>query len=225
MNETPPAARRPQALPGTPLPWTSVWYAAYGSNMHAVRLGCYIAGGRPPGCGRTYPGCRDRTLPARTVPLLLPGTLYFAFESLTWGGAMGLYDPAPAGEMPARAYLVTAGQFADIAAQEMHREPGIDLDLGRAVTTGRDRLGPGRYETLVCAGTLDGIPVLTFTCPWTLADAELNPPTPAYLANFASGLAESHGWTLEQSAAYLATRPGAAGHWSPATVVETLAAL
>ncbi|MEV8568333.1 histone deacetylase [Streptomyces sp. NPDC051322] len=192
-----------------------VWYAAYGSNMHADRLAYYIEGGRPSGGARHYPGCRNRRLPEQTVPVLLPGVLYFALESLVWTGGMGFYDPDGAGEMPARAYLVTAEQFSDIAAQEMHRDPGTDIDLTRALATGRDRLGPGRYETLVCPGAIDGIPVFTFTAPWSLAEAELNAPSAAYLGNFATGLMEAHGWTPERSAEYLATRPGATGSRTP----------
>ncbi|MEV6795509.1 histone deacetylase [Streptomyces sp. NPDC051320] len=183
--------------------------------MHADRLAYYIQGGRPPGGARTYPGCRDRRLPERTVPVLLPGLLYFALESLVWTGGMGFYDPDLAGEMPARAYLVTAEQFSDIAAQEMHRDPGTDIDLTRALATGRDRLGPGRYENLVCPGAIDGIPVFAITAPWSLAEAELNAPSAAYLSNFATGLIEAHGWTLERSAEYLATRPGATGSRTP----------
>ncbi|QKW17885.1 hypothetical protein HUT16_01345 [Kitasatospora sp. NA04385] len=118
--------------------------------------------------------------------MLLPGTLYFALELTVWTGEMGFYDPVVDGEMPSPAYLVTIGQFADIAAREMHRETGTDLDLTCA-------LGPGRYETLVCPDAIDNIPVLTFTVPWTLTDAELNAPSAAYLANFATNLAEAHG--------------------------------
>ncbi|WBP92062.1 histone deacetylase [Kitasatospora cathayae] len=190
--------------------------------MHADRLKYYIAGGRPPGGARTYPGCRDRRLPEQQAPVLLPGLLYFAGQSLVWTGGMGFYDPAQASEMPARAYLVTEQQFSDIAAQEMHREPGADLDLTQALAAGRDQLGPGRYETLVCPGGIEGIPVFTFTAPWHLADAELSAPSVAYLANFATGLAEAHGWSLERSAHYLATRPGAAGHWTTQAVLEAL---
>ncbi|GAA4832660.1 histone deacetylase [Kitasatospora terrestris] len=201
-----------------------VWYAAYGSNMDARRLAAYIAGGRPPGGSRSYPGCRDRRLPDRAVPLLLPGLLYFALESRVWTGGLGFYDPAQPGEMPARAYLVTPQQLADIAAQEMHRAPGADLPLNPALTRGTDRLGPGRYETLVCPGMLDGLPVYTLTAPWGLADADLNPPSAGYLANFAAGLADAHGWRLDRSAVYLATRPGAAGHWTAGSVMEALRA-
>lgn len=46
-----------------------VWYAAYGSNLAAVRLRCYLAGGRPPGGARTYPGARDPSPPRRDIPI------------------------------------------------------------------------------------------------------------------------------------------------------------
>ncbi|MFJ5881342.1 histone deacetylase [Kitasatospora cineracea] len=225
MGETTPSAPRARrAVPLTAVPPSApvVWYAAYGSNMHADRFARYLAGGRPAGGARSYPGCRDRRPPARTLPVLLPGVLYFALESAVWTGGMGFYDPAADGETPARAHLVTAGQFADVAAQEMHREPGADLDLTRALATGRDRLGPGRYETLVCPGAIDGIPLLTFTAPWPLAAAALNPPAAAYLANLAAGLAEAHGWSPERAAAYLAGRPGAAPRWNAVTILDAL---
>ncbi|MFF1791101.1 histone deacetylase [Kitasatospora sp. NPDC058243] len=199
-----------------------VWYAAYGSNLHAARLACYLRGGRPDGGAHTYPGCRDHHPPRRDVATTLPGTLYFARESAVWGGGSGFYDPDAPGELPCRAYLMTVSQFSDIAAQEMRRSPDTDLDLTRTLTHGRDRLGPGRYETLVHAGELDGHPLLTFTAPEGLAGAALNPPSAPYLRTLAAGLAESHGWNARHCADYLASRPGAAGHWNPADVLAAL---
>ncbi len=215
--------RRPEPLtePITAQDW--IWYAAYGSNMHLDRLMYYIAGGQPAGSARTYPGCRDRSQPLKAVPVLLPGQLYFALESMAWTGGMGFYDPLEPGEMPARAYLVTTAQFSDIAAQEMYREPGADVDLSAVLATGRTQLGAGRYETLVCPGSIDGAPVLTFTAPWRMSQADLNRPSAAYLRNFASGLREAHGWSTEASADYLSGRPGAAGQWSASAVLAALA--
>ena len=187
-----------------------VWYAAYGSNMHAERFACYLRGGRPPGGARTYPGCRDTRAPERQVQVVLPGQMYFAGESAVWTGGMAFYDPTAAGTTPARAYLVTAQQFADIAAQEMRRDPGADLDLTEVLAQGTAQLGPGRYETLVHPGHLDGLPLLTFTAPWRIEQAPLNPPSAAYLHHLAAGLAETHGWPQDRIAAYLASRPGAA---------------
>jgi hypothetical protein len=200
-----------------------VWYVAYGSNMHASRLHYYLAGGRPPGAGRTYPGCRDPRPPTRTAPVFLPGGIYFALESLAWTGGMAFYDPHLPGRAAARAYLVTAGQFADIAAQEMARPPAGELDLAEALATGRAQLGPGRYETIVCPGHLDGHPMLTFTAPWRAADVEWNPPSPRYLGMIASGLHEAHGWGAERLISYLAERPGIQSHWGLAALAERIA--
>nr|WP_218617375.1 hypothetical protein [Cryptosporangium aurantiacum] len=199
-----------------------VWYVAYGSNMHADRLRYYLAGGRPVGAARTYPGCRDPRPPRRTMPVFLPGGVYFALESRTWTGGMAFYDPTLPGRAAARAYLLTAGQFADVAAQEMARHPDVDLDLTEVLTTGRACLGPGRYETLVRPGDLDGHPMLTFTAPWSCADVEPNPPAARYLGMIASGLYEAHGWDADTLVAYLAERPGVRGHWTTDRVVDTL---
>ncbi|GAA2468248.1 histone deacetylase [Streptomyces macrosporus] len=220
MTVPPPAPRRPDPLGARPAAGRRVWYAAYGSNLHRERLTCYLAGGRPPGGARTYPGCRDRRPPARSLPIVLPGLLYFATESPVWTGGRAFYDPDAGGETPAHAYLLTVAQFSDIAAQEMYREPGTDPDLAEVLARGRARLGPGRYETLVCPGLLDGRPVLTFTAPWRSGEVEKTPPSAAYLRHLAAGLMAAHGWSVERAARFLAGRPGAAARWTPEAVVE-----
>lgn len=199
-----------------------IWYAAFGSNMNLDRLAYYLNGGRPPSGLRTYPGCRDPRPPARSLPVMLPGSLYFALESRTWTGGMAFYDPDCEGEVPARAHLVTVSQFSDIAAQEMAREPGEDLDLSEVCTLGRSRMGEGRYETLVCPGLLDGHPVITFTAPWARDSVAWTPPAAVYLRHLAAGLAEAHGWEHRRIAEYLAACPGADGHWSTEAVAALL---
>lgn len=199
-----------------------VWYAAYGSNMHLDRLRCYLAGGRPRGGSIELPGARDPADPTRSRAVEIPGVLYFATESLTWTGGRAFYCPDAAGRTAARAHLLTTEQFADIVAQEMYRPPGTDLDLHEVLAAGRARLGPGRYETLVHVGTLDGWPMLTCTAPWHHTGVPGNPPARAYLRHLAAGLAESHDWPLTRIAAYLATRPGAAAAWSPEAVAEVI---
>lgn len=206
-----------RGLPATPPP-RLVWYAAYGSNMHASRLAYYLRGGTPPGGARAYPGCRDPREPECAFPVMLPGRLYFALESRAWTGGMAFYDPDVPGGTAARAYLLDVSQFCDIAAQEMYRETGTDLDLGAVLADGRARMGPGRYETLVCPGLLDGRPVLTFTAPGGVGDAELNEPSPRYLRYLASGLAEGHGWDSRRIADYLADCPGVLGRMSAGDV-------
>jgi len=188
---------------------THVWYVSYGSNMSSARFACYIAGGRPKGGARVNPGARDRTLPTCTVPVDLPGTVYFAGESPQWGGGVAFYDHAEPGWTAARGYLVTPGQLADIAAQEMYRVPqdGDPLEevLLRPLDDGRHRLGPGRYETLLEVGRLDDLPLLTFTSPHGLDHVEHTCPADAYLATVAQGLRESRGWDDERVASYLSS--------------------
>lgn len=197
-----------------------VWYVSYGSNMHAERLGCYISGGTAPGAARAQPGCRDATSPRASRGTMLTGAIYFATLSPVWNGGRALYDPDLPGEgAAARAWLVTPGQFADIAAQEMYRDPGADLDLSEVLELGRVELGPGRYETLIYAGDYGGYPQLTFTALHRADAVEPVPPSVAYLRMLAGGLREAHGWTLQQAADYLAGLSGAAGVWMAEDIV------
>ncbi|HEX5772322.1 MAG TPA: histone deacetylase [Nocardioidaceae bacterium] len=179
-----------------------VWYVSYGSNMSEARLACYIEGGCPPGGSRHNPGARDPRLPRHSIPVKLPGSVYFAGESTQWGGGgVAFYDHEAPGPTAARAYLVTAQQFADIAAQEMFRVPdpddpieeivlgGLDPDLG-----GRHHVGPGHYETLVEVGRIAGAPMLTFTAPHGIDHVDHTPPSTSYLSMLAEGLREGHGW-------------------------------
>ncbi|MEV7599051.1 histone deacetylase [Kitasatospora sp. NPDC089797] len=200
-----------------------LWYAAYGSNLHAARFACYLYGGRTEGAALACPGCRDRRPPRASAALTLPGTLYFAGSSATWGGgATAFYDPDGPGTVPARGYLLTPGQFSDVAAQEMHRPPGSGPDLTRVLACGYDAGTPGRYGTLLRVGALGGRPVLTFTSPAGSAGGGLGAPTGAYLRTLGAGLAQAHGWGPWRAAGYLASRPGAAGHWGVAAVAGLL---
>lgn len=186
-----------------------VWYVSYGSNVCSARFACYIEGGTPPGGTRRNPGARDRTPPSRTVPVDLPGTVYFAGESPQWGGGVAFYDHARPGWTAARGYLVTRGQLADVAAQEMYRVPRdrapLEEVIGAPLPEGRHELGPGRYETLLEVGTLDDLPLLTFTSPHGLDHVEHTRPSEAYLATVAAGLRESRGWNDQQVASYLSS--------------------
>ena len=189
-----------------------VWYAGYGSNLARDRFLCYLRGGRPPGASRTYPGARDTTLPLDDRALTLPGEMFFAWESPTWGGGIAFYDADAPGATLARAYLLSDEQFADVAAQEMHHEPGEDLDLTTVLQHSRHDLGPGRYESLHLVGELEGRPVLTFTTPDPLA-LQHNPPTRAYLEVVARGLSDTHDLGVDEVTTYLVERPGAGLGW------------
>ena len=173
---------------------THVWYVSYGSNMARDRLACYLQGGRPPGAMVTYPGARDGTLPQAEAGIDLPGTIHFAGESKVWGGGMAFYDHSVPGPTPAKAYLITAEQFADVAAQEMNRPPEPDSPLERLVfdlpAGSSHSVGPGGYETLLVLDHADGVPMVTFTAAHGSADTEHTQPQEPYLAMLRTGTAE-----------------------------------
>ncbi|HSE08352.1 MAG TPA: histone deacetylase [Nocardioidaceae bacterium] len=204
----------------SPLPRDGeVWYVSYGSNMSESRLACYIQGGTPPGATRHNPGARDPRPPRHSIGVKLPGSVYFAGESSQWGGGVAFYDHETPGPSVGRAYLVTAQQFADIAAQEMHRVPDPDDPIEEIVLggldpelDGRHHVGPGHYETLIEIGRIGGAPMLTFTAPHGIDHVTLNEPSPAYLAMLAQGLREGHDWDDDKIGRYfdrltMATQP------------------
>ncbi|WP_353648464.1 histone deacetylase [Nakamurella sp. A5-74] len=179
-------------------PSALVWYVSYGSNLSRARFLAYLQGGRIAGSAREYAGAFDRTEPLDDAAVELPGRIYFAGESKTWGGGMAFYDHDEHGPTPARAYLITAAQFADVAAQEMHRLPDPADPLQRIVIDefegGRHTAGPGRYETLIEVGVRDGVRMLTFTSPHGAGAVSHTAPSATYRALIAAGLAESHHW-------------------------------
>lgn len=190
-----------------------VWYASYGSNMCRDRLLAYLLGGRPEGARRSYVGSRTPAEPLDDITLELPGRLYFAGDSPTWGGGVAFYDHDEPGPTAARAYRITTGQFADIAAQEMHRlpEPGDPIEevIVGGLETGRHEAGPGHYETLIEVGDHGGLPILTFTAPHGYDAVPHTQPSAPYREMLAQGLRESRGWSDEQIADYLAAAMGA----------------
>lgn len=187
---------------------TELWYVSYGSNMSPSRLRCYLEGGRPLGASVTYAGARDPSPPREDIAVMLPGTLYFAGNSRIWGGGVAFYDHDVPGPTPARAYRITASQFADVAAQEMHRLPDPDDPLEQVLlgglVGGRHTAGPGVYETLIEVGHHDGLPMLTFTSPHGHDAVPHTYPASAYLAMLAEGLREAHGWDESRIEAYFA---------------------
>jgi hypothetical protein len=190
----------------------TVWYASYGSNLCAERFGCYLAGGLPLGAAHPCRGARDQTPPRQDRALDIPYRLYFAGTSRSWGGAPCFIDVAENAATPthARAYLITWGQFEDVVAQENGRRatPSIDSALRDLAVGASHRIGPGRYENLLCVGRLDEVPVLTFTSPWPMPEAEIGAPAPAYLSMLIDGLRESHRLRDDALIAYLGSAPG-----------------
>ena len=216
------AARRESAAARLGGGMQRLWYVAYGTNLSRDRFRMYLQGGRPVGGARHHPGCSRPAGPQQRRVADDPGRIRFVGVSSIWGGGMAVYDARAAGEVAARAYLITAEQFVDVLAQEMRLEPGLDVDLAPVQETGWHSLGPGRYQTLAHLGSRDDLPMLTFTSA-DVDDHPVNAPSEGYLRTMARGLQESHGWTAGQIGRYLAQFPGAAGVWRPDSI-ERLAA-
>lgn len=157
-----------------------VWYVSYGSNMSRARLDCYLRGGCPAGRGWQHAGARDPNPPLDRAAIRLPGTVYFAGESIVWGGGRAFYDPDLAGDTAACAYLVTTEQFDDIRGQE-----------------------PSCYDRILELGERGGVPLRTFTSALGRGDVVRVPPSEAYLETMATGLGEVFGWNSERAQAYL----------------------
>jgi len=184
-----------------------VWYASYGSNMSGARFSFYLRGGQPPFAARSYPGARDGSDPRASRGVHVPGRVYFANESSVWGGGVAFLNKAESGESPARAYLVTVGQFCDIAAQETNREVGsVSVDMAELLERGGVELGPDLYGYVVLVGHCQGMPVVTFTASQPVRP--LNDPSPRYLQLLARGLYEGHNWSVDEASRYLASLPG-----------------
>jgi hypothetical protein len=194
-----------------------VWYVAYGSNLALDRFRCYLSGGRPAGGTRVYPGCRDAREPEQIASLEVAGGLVFAGESKVWGGGMAFYDGSAAGRVACRAYLVSAEQLGDIAAQEMRREPGGEFARDLAGLLAEVELvhtmGPGRYGTVARLGERDGVPMFTVT-HGDVSELEPAAPSAAYVRWIAAGLREAHGWDGAQIARYLIEAPGVRKEWA-----------
>ncbi|HMJ78819.1 MAG TPA: hypothetical protein VK507_22740 [Iamia sp.] len=187
-----------------------VWYVAYGSNMVADRLRAYLEGvagppvdvAPPPG-GALVPGdlsarfgahrgCADPTPPRADRWVTLDRAVTYRGRSRRWGGGVAFLDlePTPGAATPARAWLLGLDQVAELMAQEARLavapEPAALAALTALAPGGTLPLGGGWYDTVLRLADIDGTVALTVT---TAQDLPETPPTPAYLATLAAGLA------------------------------------
>ena len=136
-------------------------------------------GGHAPRCGtRPCRGARDTTPPRGDRPLDIPYRLYFAGTSTTWGGAPCFIDVVEELGHPDAG----PGLPHHLGAVRRRRRPGERSSCDLADRSGTRRPGPraqppasGPAATRTCSVSVrDGdVPVLTFTSPSTMAQAEL----------------------------------------------------
>jgi hypothetical protein len=172
-----------------------VWYAVYGSNLLKKRFGCYIAGGKPEGSTKEYPGCRDKTPPREDRSITLQHELYFAGHSVAWNAAIAFVRHAAYGaQTHGRMYLLSYGQFNDVVRQENGRDVP-----GAIVVPPHDELADGDhwsidgyrlYGRFIKTGVDDGHPVLTLTAAQD--NFAVGKPGEAYVKTIAAGLEETY---------------------------------
>ncbi len=198
----------------------AVWYVAYASNLSRERFRAYLEGGRPVGAQRHYSGGRDPSQPREHRVLRLAGRLGFAGTSTVWGGGLAFLDPGGEGEVVARAYLVSFGQFSDVVAQEARRDPGRDLERG---VDGRLRALSRVYDTILELEPHDGVPVMTMTARPGSTGPPVAPSAP-YLATILAGLADGCDLDAAARVDYLLRARGVAPTWDRAALLALDAA-
>lgn len=195
-----------------------IWYACYGSNCRLERFEAYLHGGFAEGTSQPEPGARDPRSPARSGAFWFPMPVRYIGDRPKWGGGgIAFLDHEQVGRAPGRRYLITKGQFDDVVAQESGRDRApIDVDrLETGVMTAR---GDGGYDGILALEPIDGIPVITFTSPRSLADRPTNPPSPAYLGTILRGLLEVHDGGLDEIVEALLASPGVSDGWTAAQI-------
>ena len=176
---------------------------------------------------RANTGARDPSPPRDDRPVDIPHQLYFADVSRVWMGGVAFVDhPVDPGAVTlARAYLMTTGQLSDVMAQESVRPLGsVELDphLDRIEDDRTAVIGPGRYDTVLGCGEIDGVDCVTFTGRATMAETAITTPAADYLAMVAAGLRAVHGLDDEGVVRYLRLRPGVAGRWSDESLLAAI---
>ena len=201
-----------------------VWYVAYGSNCSADRFQTYLSGGTATGASRAERGARDPQLPRESAPYWFHAHVRFIGNSAKWGGGGVAFLDHDRGETvsPARRYLITKDQFDDVAAQESRR-PEKPLPVNELIPGRVHVVGDSPYDGLLGLGTIDGIPVVTFTSPRPLLHLPVKPPSVAYLGAIVRGLAEVHDLHERALARHLHRAPGVEGGFTVDDIVHLLA--
>lgn len=197
-----------------------IWYASYGSNCLSARFEAYLAGGRASGSSRSERGARDPRRPVESAPFWIPHGVRFIGASTKWGGGgVAFLDHRRERCAPGRIYLITRGQFDDLAAQESRRDrvalPFDDLIPGEVHV-----VGSCWYDGLLALEPIEDVPVVTFTSPQPPEDRPTSPPSATYLGTVMRGIMEVHSITGEELADHVFNTPGVAAGWSLAEILR-----
>ncbi len=194
-----------------------VWYAAYGSNLAYERFMAYLRGGPVEGRLSVQKGASDPSPPLADRPYRLNHELYFAEDAPAWhGGGVAFVrsEAHPEALTLARIFLITAGQFLELVAQENGTTPeAIATRMTRSTLVGgqlgeRVELAGGWYDLALCLGTeplspgeAKRYPVWTFTSSRDRSESAQF-PSPQYLGTIGRGLLETY-WGVDRDDATL----------------------
>lgn len=199
-----------------------IWYASYGSNLWEERFLCYLLGGSPEGTERVYEGCLDKTLPLGSEKTIIKRQLYFARQSETWSqGGVAFIETSEdeSKQTYGRMYLITEDQFRDLVEQEIDTDEALTIDFKSIEKKGSLVIKEDSwYGNILFLGLHDDFPIFTFT--FQENSQPTTKPVPAYLKTIMNGLKESYLLTNEQIVAYLAHKPGVAGNYTKAELME-----
>ena len=171
---------------------TTLWYVAYGSNMSAARLACYLTGGCPPGGRLTHRGARDATLPRQVARVHAARAVVLRRRVAGLGRRSRVLRPG--GPRP----HARAGVSRDGRAVRRHPRPGA----ARLRPPARGRC-PRRAPDAHVHQRLRH-PMLTFTSTHGRHDVAPTAPTEEYLRTIGEGVAEAHGWGERRVVMYFA---------------------
>jgi gamma-glutamylcyclotransferase (GGCT)/AIG2-like uncharacterized protein YtfP len=140
-----------------------IWYVTYGSNLLLERFTYYIKGGEYN--GKSYKGCKDKTLPLAQKRVTIQYLRYFGKSSSRWDHrGVAFLDSKTPGNTTGRAYLITQEQLKDIQKQEgswydlVLKLPNID-SLPAATLTSTTRHsdnGPSEeYKKVIKTGMIE----------------------------------------------------------------------
>ena len=137
------------------------------------------------------------------------------------GGGVAFLDHDGGIPAPGRRYLVTKGQFDDIAAQESGRDvSSVPIEnLTPGVVTA---IGDGPYDGILPLDPIDGVPVVTFTSPEPRTARPTSPPAAAYVGTILSGLLEVHTAEPADIVAAVLAAPGVSDGWTAAALTSLL---
>lgn len=202
-----------------------VWYASYGSNLRMERFLCYIRGGQPQGNSNVYKGCRDKTLPEKSMGFYINSPLYFAKSSSGWNnGGVGFisnrFDKKH--QTLSRMHLITREQFIDLVKQETMNDQKLEIDFDKCKKIkSLVVIEPSWYGNLIYLGEQEGNPIFTFTSKDDLTN-QINSPDPTYLKTIIEGIKETFPMDNQDICDYLLPLQGIHGFYTQKEILSLI---